>query len=116
MLPTDLAYLNGSTLEAVKNEWKDLKSVAGTGQAIGFGAWGYIGGFGSLQIDRTSSHPPYILALRPNGGFPIDLRVRPESEAPATPAIYATNAGIVKLADQGSHAAIVKQLKEGLAR
>jgi hypothetical protein len=45
-----------------------------------------------------------------------DLRVRPESEAPATPAIYATNAGIVKLSAEGSHAAIVKQLRDGLKR
>jgi len=30
--------------------------------------------------------------------------------------IYSTNSGIVKLSEQGSHAAIVSQLKQALAR
>jgi hypothetical protein len=42
------------------------------------------------------------------------LRVRLSSEAPAAPAAYQTNAGIVRLAADGSHAAIVKQLKDAL--
>src|SRR5205085_9851828 len=29
-------------MEAVRKEWADLKAVAGTGQTIGFGNWGYI--------------------------------------------------------------------------
>src|SRR5688500_8246933 len=36
--------LGSSADSLVKNEWADLKSVAGTGQAVGFGRWGYIGG------------------------------------------------------------------------
>ena len=27
-------------VEAIKNEWRDLKSIAGAGQAVGFGQWG----------------------------------------------------------------------------
>jgi len=42
--------------------------------------------------------------------------VRPASEAAAGPAQYQTNAGIVKLAETGSHAAIVQQLKDALKR
>ena len=44
-----------------------------------------------------------------------DIRVRPAAEPPANPAVYQTNAGVVKISDQGNHAAIVKQLKEALA-
>jgi len=101
--------------ETIKKEWADLQSVAGTGQAIAFGQWGYIGGFGGLQPDMRSSKPPYILENSP-GNPQTDLRVRPASEPPAGPAQYQTNAGIVKLTDTGSHAAIVQQLKDALKR
>jgi hypothetical protein len=105
---------NAQAVEAAKKEWMDLKAVAGTGQAIGFGHWGYIGGFAGLQPQSRSTMPPYILERAPGGGAQTDLRVRPESEAPASPAAYQTESGIIKLSDQGSHAAIVKQLKDGL--
>ena len=104
-----------AALETIKKEWADLQSVAGTGQAIAFGKWGYIGGFGGLQPDTRSNRPPYILENAP-GNPQTDLRVRPASEPPAGPAQYQTNAGIVKLADTGSHAAIVQQLKDALKR
>ena len=104
-----------AAIETIKKEWTDLQSVAGTGQAIAFGKWGYIGGFGGLQPDTRSTRPPYILESSP-GNPQTDLRVRPASEAPAGPAQYQTNAGIVKLAETGSHAAIVQQLKDALKR
>src|SRR5262245_20582100 len=31
---------------AIRREWMDLKSVAATNQAVAFGSWLYIGGFG----------------------------------------------------------------------
>lgn len=101
------------SIKLVRNEWNDLKSVAGTGQAVGFGRWGYIGGFGALQPDATSRTPPYMYehAL---GNPRTDLRVRPASETPAAPALYQTDSGVVKLSESGSHAAIVKQLKAAL--
>ena len=104
-----------AAIDTIKKEWADLQSVAGTGQAIAFGKWGYIGGFGGLQPDTRSTMPPYILESSP-GNPQTDLRVRPASEAPAGPAQYQTNAGIVKLSDTGSHAAIVQQLKDALKR
>jgi hypothetical protein len=107
--------LDRSQVEAIKNEWADLKAVAGTGQAIGFGRWGYIGGFGGLRPDMRSNMPPYILERAP-GNPQTDLRVRPASEAPVSPALYQTNTGIVRLPETGSHAAIVKQLKDALTR
>jgi hypothetical protein len=99
--------------DIIKKEWADLKAIAGTGQAIGFGQWFYIGGFGALQPDTRSNMPPYILEHNPSNQ-PTDLRVRPASEPPASAALYQTNAGIVKLSETGGHAAIVKQLKDAL--
>ena len=106
---------SGNRQLAAKAEWADLKAVAGTGQAIGFGNWGLIGNFSGLDSRSAGSNGfPYFLELFPGGGSQTDVRVRPASEPPINPAVYSTNAGIVKLADQGSHAAIVKQLKEVL--
>jgi hypothetical protein len=103
-----------SQVEVIRREWADLKAVAGTGQAIGFGSWGYTGGFVGLQPDANTTSPPYILEAAPRGGARADLRVRPASEAPTSPAGYQTNAGIVRLAADGSHAVIVQQLKDAL--
>jgi len=98
-------------------EWDDLKAVAGTGQAVAFGRWGYIGGFGGLQPGSTSNTPPYILEVGRTGTNDMaDLRVRAESEAPARPARYQTNSGVVKLSESGSHAEVVKQLKAALRK
>ena len=106
---------NDSTMRLIRNEWADLNAVAGTGQAVGFGRWGYIGGFGGLQPDAASRTPPYILERSgPNSARSTDLRVRPATEAPAAPALYQTDSGVVKLSESGSHAAIVKQLKAAL--
>jgi hypothetical protein len=104
-----------SQVEVIKKEWADLKAVAGTGQAIGFGQWGYIGAFPGLKPDTRSNMPPYILE-RAQVNQQTDLRVRPASEAPGSPALYQTNAGIVKLREGGSHAEIVKQLQDALKR
>ena len=107
--------MDPSKADIIKKEWADLKAVAGTGQAIGFGQWFYIGGFGALRPDTRSSQPPYVLEVAP--GNPLtDLRARPASEAPANAALYQTNAGIVKLSETGGHAAIVAQLKDALKR
>jgi hypothetical protein len=77
--------------------------------------WGYIGAFPGLQPDTRSKMPPYILE-RSHANQQTDLRVRPASEAPGSPALYQTNAGIVKLREGGSHAEIVKQLQDALKR
>jgi hypothetical protein len=95
----------------ILKEWRDLKAIAGTGQAVAFGTYIYIGAFPTQPGER----PPNGIYL-PAGGDPIDLRVRLESEAPASPAIYASNVGLVKLPTEGSHADIVKLLKDALKR
>lgn len=106
-------------VDLVKREWADLKAVAGTGQAIGFGRWGYMGNFANIRPDAPADGLPLIYesvvyATGHGRGVIADLRVRPASEAPADPATYQTNAGIVKLTEHGSHAAIVARLRSKL--
>ena len=105
---------DGSDRAAARTEWMDLKSVAGTGQAIGFGNWGFVGSVQDFGARSSSSGIPYFLELYPGGGRQTDVRVRRDYDASASPAVYSTNTGIVKLTNQGSHADIVKQLREAL--
>ncbi len=106
-------FTSESQIKASRNEWADLKAVAGTGQAVGFGKWGYIARI-RIGYSRTPRPvgPSVILEVSPSGGESADLRVRPASEAPANPATYQTNIGVIKLDANGRHAAIVKALRD----
>ena len=98
--------------QIIKKEWADLKAVAGKSQAIAFGNWSYIGAF---QTDK----PNQIFVTVQDGARSfrgIPLRVYNETHANPEPAPYLTNTGIVKLPETGSHATIVKLLKESLKR
>ena len=112
------ALVTPADLTTIRREWNDLKAVAGTDEAVGFGEWVYVGRFadpaqgGQMRffenvLDRTTG------AVR---GVPIDLRVRPATETPANPISYQTNAGVVKLGAAGSQAAIVTQLRAALLK
>ena len=82
-----------SQVEVIKNEWADLKAVAGTGQAIGFGRWGYIGAFPacsrthaatglptSWSIHWSINGPTCACAPRPRRRVPLrSTRPTPES-------------------------------------
>jgi hypothetical protein len=103
-----------SQIDLTKKEWADLKAIAGSGQAIGFGNWGYIGSFGVLEPGGTAAPPSFLWERKPQGGERADLRVRPATEAPSAPATYQTETGIVKLNAAGSHASVVKLLREAL--
>jgi hypothetical protein len=105
--------VNQTAIDVMRREWADLKGVAASGQAVGFGSWSYIGDFVDLRPDASGSRPPYIWERSP-GRPRTDLRVRPDSEPPSLPALYQTDIGVVKLAETGSHAAVVKQLKAAL--
>ena len=104
---------NAAQQGVVRAEWADLKSVAGKGQAVGFGNWFYIGGFGGLDPSVRTSGPPYILEIYPNRGEQTDMRVRPATETPANPAVYQTNTGVVKI-NETSHPTVIKSLKEAI--
>jgi hypothetical protein len=105
-------FTSEGQIKASRIEWADLKAVAGTGQAVGFGRWGYIAGFSQLRPDARPVAPSVILEGKPSGGETADLRVRPASEAPANPVTYQTNIGVIKLDANGRHAAIVKALRD----
>lgn len=92
--------------QAIRKEWADLKAVAGTGQAIAFGNWFYIGDFSQAPGNGR------ILANnvdRSQGSG--DVRVRKDPEAKGEPTVYTTGSGLVKLPVTGSHAAVVAELK-----
>jgi hypothetical protein len=92
--------------QAIRKEWADLKAVAGTGQAIGFGSWFYFGDFSQAPGNGR------ILAQnadRSQGS--VEVRVRKDSDAKGEPTVYTTDSGLVKLPATGSHAAVVAQLK-----
>jgi hypothetical protein len=115
-LPGAVSGAGSSEVDLARREWADLASLAGTGQAVAFGQWGYIGSFSGLHPAKSGGGPPYIIERAPGGGAFTDMRVRAASEPPAAPATYQTNAGIVTLSDRGSHAAIVAHLRERLAK
>jgi hypothetical protein len=99
---------------AIAREWNDIKAVAGTQQAIGFGNWFYFGTFVSLKIDAPSNSERFI-AYRGNTTVGnSDLRVRPTTEKVANPTVYSTNVGVVKLSETGGHAATVQKLRAAL--
>lgn len=82
----------------VRREWADLAHVAGTGQAIGFGTWRYIG---QMDANETAASQSSLF-----------LRVHLSSETPRDPIVYRTETGIVTLASDGSHAEVVRRLRE----
>ena len=107
-------FTTAKEVEVNRREWADMKSIAGTGQAVGFGSWGYIGSFAVLDPKGVAGPPSYLWERKPSGGARADLRVRPASEAPANPATYQTETGLVKLDANGSHAAVVARLRDAL--
>ena len=111
-----LPHASIAAAETVRREWTDLKSVAGTSQAVAFGRWGYIAGFGALDPAQKPTPPSFLYHARPGGGGgdASDLRVRPANEPPTDPAVYQTNTGVVKLPDTGNHAELVKKLRDAI--
>jgi hypothetical protein len=97
--------------QAAKTEWTDIKAVAGTGQAIGFGSWWLRSSFNSV----TAANAVFVdwAVTSRDGPAQIDMHIRPASEKPSNPAVYNVNAGIVKLTT-ASHGTVINQLKEAL--
>jgi hypothetical protein len=102
-------------MTTIRREWADLKAVAGTGQAVGFGNWGYSGRFSGLVPQAGSGEAPHIFARGSQGGELADLRVYPAAQKRGSPVPYQTNAGIVKLTES-SHGAVIKQLRDVLRK
>jgi len=88
--------------ETVEKEWADLKSVAGTQQAVAFG---------DLFYDRAFSdvNDGYVYA----SGSAVGIRVRNNTPSASALVPYSINTGIVKLPVTGNHETIVRRLKKG---
>jgi len=110
---------NYPDVRAALKEWSDLKSVAGTGQAVAFGSLSYIGAFSDELISRPAGRPPYLLV--PGLGQPSRSKniVRAELDVPPSepdPYPYFGNIGVTKLAATGNLAAVVERLKATLKK
>jgi hypothetical protein len=98
---------------AARSEWAELKTIAGTGQAIAFGRI-HLGYFGMM---RNQHEGDFI----DSNGFVFSamageesVRIRKESAAPRDPVTYPSSAGIVKLTNTGNFGVLLAQLKEAL--
>jgi hypothetical protein len=108
MLPS--ASDTRSPREAALKEWADFKAIAGTGQAVAFGDFGYIGEFSDSFLSERSNSP----SMSDAAIFFWDQKIRGERTAPQSPDRYPLNMGLTKLSDSGNLAATVKQLKKTL--
>jgi hypothetical protein len=94
----------------VLREWADLASIAGTGEAVAFGTWGYIGAFSNISIESgvSGQSNAYVLSDRAQTSH---FGVRPASEAPVRPVPYQPgDLGVVRLGS-GNHDEIVERLR-----
>jgi len=108
-LPNDEA-LTRATLA----EWRDLKAVAGTGQAVSFGLWGYVTTFTDLDPGRSAGEPltrTIVTGQRASAGPAANLHIRAAGEPVSAPVVYTPNTGVVKLSENGSRADVVELLK-----
>jgi hypothetical protein len=78
-------------IENARREWADLKSVAGTRQAVAFGYWN------RLRGDKL-------------------MRIRDQASKPEDPDMYYTDIGVVKLSGSSGHAGIVAELMKLVER
>jgi len=107
-------FVNEAKSKIIKAEWSDLKAIAGTGQAVAFGDWAYY-----VRFSSNGGSELYVIAPTDIERFRVDrsylgtpLRVLSASSTNSVPVPYVSNTGIVKLPAEGSHAEIVKRLKQ----
>ena len=112
ILPSGIGEEYDRSIVAIRKEWIDLKAVAGTGQAVGFGSWGYLGGFTAFKSDGRGSAAPRILIAGYNefGEFRVSA---PADSLNSLAAVYQTNVGVVKLTE-GSHASVINMLRQAM--
>ena len=105
-----------SQKDVALKEWADFKAIAGTGQAVAFGRFMYIGRF----ADSLIAGPNSMMLM---GGDPVTFNgshyenpVRAESAPPGTPSPYPLQMGLTKLSTTGSLAAVVEQLHAAIKK
>jgi hypothetical protein len=98
--------------DVARREWADLAAVAGTGEAVAFGSYGYIGHFDAVAADIPSNT---VDGRRDDGkiGYPLGLGmgVQDASVPPSAPAEYSSaGIGVVRL-QESNYPSIVAELK-----
>jgi hypothetical protein len=104
------ASATASQAQTIRKEWADLRSVAGSGQAVAFGNWGYIGRFDDQAMFYVT------VRVSPTLARGVEIHVHPESTKTPEPVPYITDTGIVRLPATGSHAEVVRRLRDSLKR
>jgi hypothetical protein len=112
-LPPVQGPVTRNEVEAMKREWNDIRSVAGTGQAIGFGNWFYFGSFDQFRESMLSSSNSVQGGAGEWGETLRMVRIRPPTETPSLPSVYLTNVGVVKLSEP-AHSTVIGQLRTAL--
>ena len=107
---------SASRKDVALKEWADFKAIAGTGQAVAFGRFMYIGRF----ADSLIAGPNSMMLM---GGDPVSFNgshyenpVRAESTPPSAPAVYPLQMGLTKLPSTGTLAAVVEQLQAAIKK
>jgi len=101
-------------VEQVRKEWNDLAAVAGTGEAVAFGRWGYIGEFRHLDTTGVSGPDFYAYVLTSGVSNTGRFAVHPVSrEPPGAVDYHPGDLGIVRLGE-GNYAALVDELESAL--
>jgi hypothetical protein len=93
-------------VHAARNEWADLKAVAGTGQGVAFGQWS-----APPQNRSDSLHVQVAVPWSRSHALYVQKQLPPEWG----PTLYITNTGIVKL-HEATHANVIKRLRDALAK
>jgi hypothetical protein len=93
---------NPAQAAAAKMQWGEIKTLAGTSQVIAFGNWNYAGPFEDLYI--------------PAPGNSEEVRVRKQNETPAKAITYPAGMGLMKIANDKSHADLINLMKAFLQK
>ena len=93
-------------VQTARNEWADLKAVAGTGQGVAFGQW-----TAPPQERGDSLGVMVALPWSRSHGLSVQKQLPPQWG----PTLYITNTGIVKLPDTAPYVSVLKRLRDALA-
>src|SRR4030095_14952863 len=91
--------------QVAKKEWADLKSVAGTGQAIMFGSWT------SYYLGEGRHRESGFVGCPANDDV---LRVHESKERSPSAIPYTMDTGITKIPSQGKFADLIAELQDKL--
>lgn len=93
-------------VQSARNEWADLKAVAGTGQGVAFGQW--------TALPQNVSDALHVQVAQPYSRS-HNLYVQKQLPPQWGPTPYITNTGIVKL-HEATHANVITRLRDALAQ